>query len=112
VSLFDNRRHFRHREVILDRNLDEVDVVEHIVFHCLSCAVGTGYPQKFLLQDRFGKGGIETLEIPVFTVLRKFAPGRQDPRTRDAAGIDRVPQRNIAINAGVSEIADGCEAAL
>jgi len=31
VSFLDDRRHFRLREVVLDRNLDDVDVVEGIL---------------------------------------------------------------------------------
>jgi len=40
VSFFDDCRHFRHGHVVLDGNLDEVDVMEDVVFHCLPRSVG------------------------------------------------------------------------
>src|SRR5262249_59968008 len=39
VSLFNNRGHFRRRDVIVDRNLDDIDVIEDVLSHCLPCPV-------------------------------------------------------------------------
>jgi hypothetical protein len=76
VSFFDDCRHFRHGHVVLDGNLDEVDVIEDVVFHCLPRSVGAVYLKKFLLQDRLGKRRIEILNIPVLTLLRELTAGR------------------------------------
>src|ERR1700730_12231260 len=86
VSLIHDHRHFRHRHVVLNRNLDQIDVVETIFFHCLPRSVGAVYLQKFLLQDRLGKRGIEILDIPIFTLFRKFTSGCSilGPGTRPA----------------------------
>ncbi len=68
------------------------------------------YRQKFLLKDRFGKRGIEILNIG--TQRHKLASGRQDPGAGDAAGIDGIAQLGIAVNTGVSKIAHRSETTL
>src|ERR1700737_1254763 len=102
VSLIDDRRHFRLREVVLDRDLDDIDVVEGILAHCLPRFIRAVDLQKFLLHDCLGNHGVETLDIR--TPRCKFASGGNDSRALDAAGVDRVSQRNITINTGVPEV--------
>src|SRR5712692_428939 len=89
VSLFDDRRHFRHGEVVFDRHLDKVDIVEDILTHGLPRCVRAFYPKKFLLHDRLGDSGIETLQIS--TRANELTTRAQYSRAGDAAGLDRVP---------------------
>jgi hypothetical protein len=66
--------------------------------------------QEFLSQDRGGEIGIEALEV---RALRdELAPRRQDPRPGDPAGVNRVPQLDIAVDPRVPEVTHGGEAAL
>src|SRR5207244_8781641 len=60
--------------------------------------------------DRVGKGGIEVLNI--FTARDELASRSQNPWAGDAAGFDRVTQFSITINARVTEVANGRNAAL
>lgn len=39
VSLLNNCGHFRRRDVIVDRNLDDIDVIEDVLSHRLPCPV-------------------------------------------------------------------------
>ena len=54
--------------------------------------------------------GVQRLEV---SADRRQLPSRcEDPRPGDAAGLDRVPQGDVAVDAGVSEVAHGGEARL
>ena len=58
VSFFEDRHHFRQCQVIVDRDLDNVDIVEDILTHCLPRDVRAFYSMKFLLHDGLGESGI------------------------------------------------------
>ena len=55
VRLFDYRPKFRDREILIRRNLDEIDVLELVLPDCLPCTVCSVDQQEFLLQDSVGK---------------------------------------------------------
>ena len=63
VGLIDDHRHFRLRDVVLDRNFDDVDIVEDVGTHRLTRSVGAFNSQEFLLHDRLSNRRIETLDI-------------------------------------------------
>src|SRR5262249_47954646 len=73
-------------------------------------SVGAVDEQKLLIEDRVRERGIEVLKI--VPARDQLAPGRQNPRTRDAACVDRVAQLRVAINAGMAKNANRGDAAL
>ena len=62
------------------------------------------------MDDGPGDRGIKGLEVPARR--RKLARSSQNSGTGDAARIDGVAQRGIAIDSGVPEVADGGETTL
>src|ERR1700738_2579430 len=88
VGLLDNGSHFRLADGVLDRNLDDVDVVEDILTYCLPGLVDVCYQVKFLFHNCMGKGGIKSLDI--ITRRRKLTRGGQNSRTGNVACMDRV----------------------
>ena len=110
VSLVDDGGHLLGCDVVLGRDLDDIHVVEGILADGLPCLFGVGDLQKLLLHDGRGESGIETLDIA--SRRSEFTAGGENSRARDASRVDGVPQRNVAIDAGVAEIAHRREATL
>src|ERR1700691_2882431 len=105
VRFFDRRRQFRDGKVRLSRDLDDIHVMEHILPDRLPCAICPVKQQELLLKNGVSKRGIEVLNIR-FTMRLQLAAGSEDPRTGDTASVDGVAQFSIAVNPGVSKIAD------
>ena len=110
MRLLYRRSKFRNCEVLIGCNLDNVDVVNHILSDCLPRLVGSVDEQKFLIQNRVGNGRIETPNVP--TARNEFASGSKDSRAGDAACVDGVAQFGIAINARMAKVTNRRDAAL
>src|SRR6185312_4259395 len=86
---------------------DEIDSVEDVGPHRLTRLIRALYRQKLLSHDWLRNGAIEVLDV--CAGRDQFASAGQHPRPGDATGVDRVAQRNITVEAGVTEVAYGCE---
>src|SRR5213078_4382229 len=62
------------------------------------------------LKDSVGKGWIEILNVRA--ARDQFASGSHDSRTRDTAGLDRVPQFCVAVNTRMNKVANRGDTAL
>src|SRR5262249_55219337 len=110
MCLFYSRRKLRHRKVLIGRDLDDIHVLENILPDGGACQVGAVDEQKFLIEDRVRERRIEALKI--VTARDQLAPGREESGTRNTACIDGVAQFSVAVNSGMSKIANSCDAAL
>src|SRR5437762_389356 len=94
----------------VDRDLDHIDVLKRVPPHRLPRLICPVDQQKFLLEDSVSKSGIQILDVRASG--DEFASGSQNPGAGNAAGIDRVTQFGVSVDARVTEVADRGEAAL
>jgi hypothetical protein len=102
MCFVDQRRHFRGTDVVVERDLDEIDAVEGIRAHGTPRRVRAVEKQELLLRDRGRDRGIEALEV----VSRgdDLAPRGQDARPGDASRVDGIAQDDIAVDSGVAVV--------
>src|SRR4029077_20462136 len=110
VSFVNDRLKLRNGQVLVGRYLDHVDVLEFVLPDCVAGAVNSIDRQEFLLQDRGGESRIQILKV--FTLRDQLSSRGQDSGAGDTVCIDRVTEFRVAVNSGVTEIANGGNAAL
>jgi hypothetical protein len=97
MCLCDRCRELRYGEVLVGRDLDHVHVLKLIPPYCLTRAVRSVTEQEYLIEDRVGKSGAETLEV--VASRDELAPRREQAWVGNAARGDCVAQFGIASHA-------------
>ncbi len=110
MRLFNNGRKFRNREIFIGRNFDHVDVLKLVLSDCLPCLIYSVDQQEFLLENGVGKRRIQILNI--VTSRDEFASRSENPRARNTAGINRIAQFGVSVDARVTEIPNRGDSAL
>ena len=110
VGLLDDGRRLGRRDVVFERDLDQVGMVEKVGADRAPGVVGTVDGQEFLVEDRLGKRRVEALQI--VAAHDQLATRCQDSRPGHPSRIDRVAKRGVAVDARMAEVAHRREAAL
>jgi hypothetical protein len=111
--LVDNSFHFvrpEARRLVTDNHFDQVGSFVERLPHGFSRVVRAGHDAKFLVGDLARDRRMQRQRLSAWR--SQLSRRRLNPRARNPAGVDRVAQGGVAIDATMADDAHGCEPSL